>query len=155
MMKGSGNCYLCAGDLMYFYILEGESYEEYYKTLFMSKTKYSEEEFEEIICRAYAEICEKANFNKNFKRCGYDLDAENILWGKYGFNNLVEEISDLIVIYGDEIMSIGTSITPNEKTRKLYDTIDFSKIPDCNDPCKDNRRYKLRECWYGGDSDDG
>ena len=38
---------------MYFYVLDGGSYEEYYKTVFKSETKYSKEEFMEIIKDAY------------------------------------------------------------------------------------------------------
>lgn len=36
MMKGSGNCSWLGGDMMHYYVLEGESYEEYYKTVFFS-----------------------------------------------------------------------------------------------------------------------
>lgn len=147
MMKGSGNCSWLDGDMMHYYVLEGESYEEYYKTVFFSDEKYSREEFEEIICRCYAEICEKIAQIEDFERCGYDLDPEYILWSNE-FNALVERTSELRVIKGDVIMSIGTGITPNHNTKKLYDAIDFSKVPHCNSSCTDQDRLGFRKCWY-------
>ena len=113
--------------------MEGISYEEYYKTVYMSETSYSREEFLDIIKKAYRIRCEKISQDPYVKsRCDGHLEPSHVLWRKE-FDDVVESISDLKTLNADESICIGVSITPNENTRSLFKAIRSWDIPDCRD----------------------
>lgn len=131
---------------MYYYILEGGSYEESFKDIYCSETLYTQEEFENIVISAYKYYFEEIEFKKgNFHRCGLSFDPAYICW-ESEFISWIEENTDLKVIdKAVASMDIGTSITPNENTKKLKRGIDFTKMPHCRDNCIDDDKY---DCTY-------
>ena len=147
MSKDSGNW--LQGDNMYFYVLDGGSYEEYYKTVFKSETKYSKEEFMEIIKDAYRIRCEEVSKEYDIQeRCDYLLKVESILWEKE-FKDVVSRISELEVIKPDEKISVGTGITPNTNTRKIERSLLSSDLHDCKNDCRNDGEYlKDLHCKY-------
>ena len=133
---------------MHYYILDGGSYEEYYKTEYMSETKYSREEFFDIIKKAYEIRCKKICLEKDVKKgCDWQLDLTDLLWCK-DFDEVVESISDLKAVKADERIFIGVSITPNENTRSLFNVIRSLDIPDCRDNCNQFEILKDSCCVY-------
>lgn len=109
---------------MYFYIIEGGSYEEYYKDIYYSETLYSQEEFEKIVIDAYKYVCEEVKAKKpNFHRCYNDFKPEHICWesefGDNEFIDWIEKNTDLKIINNPTAsMDIGTCTTPSEDTKK-------------------------------------
>lgn len=135
---------------MHFYVLDGGSHEKYYKSVFTSKTRYSHDEFMEIVKEAYLHCCEVKSEEVNVKyRCGYPLEVENVLWSNE-FKEYVEIISDLEVIKADETISVGTCITPNENTFEIESILKSSdEIVDCRNECRyKNRKYRIGRCKY-------
>ena len=121
---------------MYFYVLDSGSYEEYYKTVFFSETEYSHDELMNIIKKAYKSICEEILKRlDNVHRCDAYFDCEYVLWND-DFNSCIETISDLKVIKGHENIYVGTSITTNENTLEIENSI-LTIIPDCRNNCKE------------------
>lgn len=134
---------------MYFYVLDGGSYEEYYKTVFYSKTKYSHEQFMDLIKKAYEHRCnEIINEYDISKRCDFFLRVSMVLWSKQ-FNEYLEKISDLKAIEGDEKIFVGTCTTPNRNTNEINKCLRNLNIPDCRDICsEDNKRLKELNCCF-------
>ena len=133
---------------MKYYFLEGSSYEEYYKTVYMSETSYSREEFLDIIKKAYRIRCDKISQDPYVKsRCDWHLEPSHVLWRKE-FDDVVESISDLKTLNADESICIGVSITPNENTRSLFKAIRSLDIPDCRDECDQYEMLKKSCCVY-------
>ena len=134
---------------MYFYVLEGGSYEEYYKTVFFSERRYSSNEFMQIVKEAYRMSCEDRVKKYGIpERCDFCLTVESILWRKH-FNSIVEKISDLTVIHGDEKISVGTCTTPNENTREIERSLLDSDIDDCRSNCSEEDGWlKKLKCKY-------
>ena len=126
---------------MYFYILEGGTYDEYFKDIYFSETLYTQEEFEKIIMNAFKYFVEEIEFkNEYFHRCFTDFDPAYICWSddfeKNEFIKWIEENSDLKIINKPvALMSIGTFSTPTKDTIKLKSGIDYSKMPQCRDNC--------------------
>ena len=126
---------------MYFYIIEGGSYEEYYKDIYYSETLYSQEEFENIVIKAYKYVCEEVEAKKpHFYRCYHNFEPEHICWeSEFGDNEFVDWIeknTDLKIINKPTAsMDIGTCTTPTKDTNKLKRAIDYSKVPHCKDNC--------------------
>ena len=136
---------------MHYYFLEGGSYEEYYKTEYMSETKYAQEEFFDIIKKAYEIRCDKICQEKDMKnRCDWFLEPSTVLWNQK-FDDVVESISDLKAVKADERIFIGVSITPNENTRSLFKVIQPLDIPDCRDNCEQYEMLKESCCVYYDD----
>lgn len=135
---------------MYYYVLDGGSYEEYYKSVYASKTRYSQEEFMDLIKKAYKMCCEDALHEFDIKsKCDSFLRVEYILWDEKFHENLAK-ISNLIVIEGDEKIHVGTSITPNGNTREIHRVVNGLELPDCRDSCKTNAMLKEYFCLYEG-----
>lgn len=141
---------------MYFYVLDGGSWEEYYKTVFCSKTKYSEEEFMEIIKKSYLHT--SGEISKEYKihqGCDFCINV-GIVLGSDKFNEYLERISDLKVIDGDVKIHVGTSISRNENTNKIESTLISSNFFDCADNCEyeNDDWHKKRLCLYTRCKDD-
>ena len=136
---------------MNYYFLEGVSYEEYYKTVYMSETRYSHEEFLDIIKKAYRIRCEKISQDPHVKnRCDWFLEPSHVLWNGE-FDDVVESISDLKTLNADESICIGVSITPNVNTRSLFKAIRSLDIPDCRQDCDQYEMLKKSQCVYYDD----
>lgn len=141
---------------MHYYVLDGESYEVYYKTVFKSKTRYSQEEFLEIVKKAYNSCCEEIYNEYDFidTRCDF-LIGLTVLWEE-NFNEIIEKISDLEVIKADEWIHVGLSITPNENSWKILNTLQsLDCLPDCRSTCSTDKTNKKYHCVYNGDLNDG
>ena len=136
---------------MYYYVLDGESYDVYHKTVFKSRTKYSNDEFMEIIKNAYKSGCESICREYNFidKRCDF-LIGLTVLWSDK-FNEIIEQISDLEMIKPTEQVHVGLSITPNENSRNILSCLQSLDLGDCKSNCDQNKINKKYHCAYGGD----
>ena len=133
---------------MFFYVLEGETYDEYEKTIFMSEEKYSEKEFKDIIKKAYKHCCEVIIKNNDYnEKCEYFLKHQSVLWNKK-FNDYIESISNLKAIYGDEIIHVGLGITPNENTKELNDCLKSLDLINCKEKCSKKSIDKKYNCVY-------
>ncbi|MBR5504289.1 MAG: hypothetical protein IKV87_07605 [Methanobrevibacter sp.] len=135
---------------MYFYIIEGGTYDTYLKDIYYSEKLYSQEEFENIVKNAYKYVCEEVKSkDKHFYGCCSAFNPESICWdyeeSESDFVNWIEENSDLRIINKpDASMEIGTCTTPTNDTVKLESSIDYSKVPNCKDKCH-HGKYKCNE----------
>lgn len=139
---------------MYYYVFDGETYEEYHKTVFMSEIKYSREEFLEIIKKAFKIRCESiCDEYEIVERCDILIGTYE-LWSDE-FNETVESISDLEVIKADEWIHVGLGTTPNRIKWEILNTLQSLRIPDCKNKCKSDRINKKYRCVYNGGLNDG
>lgn len=139
------------GDKMYFYVLDGGSYDEYYKSVFYSETLYSQEEFMDIVKRAYVYCCDEISQEYEInERCEFLITAGSVLWAEK-FKEHIEKISDLKLIVGDERIFVGTLTSRNKNTVDIEKSLKSSKISDCINHCryKKDNWHKERICWYG------
>ena len=131
---------------MYYYVLDGSTFEEFHKTVFESEVKYSEEEFKNIIKKAYDHWCRVLIEEYGEEEyCSYFLKPGFILWDKK-FNDYVSSISDLKAIYGDVRVHVGLGITPNENTVELLDTLKATGMLNCRENCEN--KFKSYPCVY-------
>lgn len=153
---------------MYFYTLEGGSFEEYYKTVYMSKTKYTKQEFLDIITEAYKYVCEEILPTKEcYGLCFNDFEVENILWDcdlrkgsveNNDFNTYIKTYYNLIPVETDEnaTVFVGTCTTPNEITKIIKKSVDKNTMPSCKGSCPlrtalsyiDDEVWFMKRCFY-------
>ena len=135
---------------MYYYILD-----VYHKTIFKSETNYSNEEFLEIIKKAYKSSCESICREYDFidRRCDF-LIGITVLWNDK-FNEIIEEISDLEIIRPSEHVHVGLSITPNENNRTILRCLQSLDLGDCKTNCDVDKINKKYHCAYGDNWNDG
>lgn len=136
---------------MYYYVLDGESYDIYHKTVFKSETRYSNDEFLEIIKKAYRLGCELICREYEYidRRCDF-LIGLTVLWNDK-FNEIIEEISDLEIIRPNEHVHVGLSTTPNENSRKILSCLQSLDLGDCRTDCDADKIIQKYHCAYGGD----
>lgn len=150
---------------MYFYVLEGGSFEEYWKTIYFSETLYTEKEFKQILLDAYQHACNKVISEEHWKPCfSSELRVESIFWAwgdewydycTNDFNKYIRAHSDLIPIENTKVqvkVSVGTCITPNANTLFFEDSIDVKDYADCHDDCiydiEDKPHWHKLHCVY-------
>lgn len=138
---------------MYYYILEGGTYEEYHKTVFISPVEYTQEEFENIIIKAYSKFAQVVLEDNEYYDCGYDLEPDMFFW-----NNFDDSVISFLKteynlfpldLYTKAKVYIGLGITPNNMTKRLYDSLDYSKKHDCRLTCiYTDEKIKKHRCRY-------
>lgn len=139
---------------MFYYILEGSTYDEYQKTIFMSDIVYTQEEFEHIIIDTYRKFAQPILESDEYRACGFDLAHEDFFWfyhfdkerekAVYGY---LKETYELIPVELCAIATvhIGLGITPNQMTKRMNDALDYSKAHDCRNNCRyEDRKYDCK-----------
>lgn len=145
---------------MYYYILEGSTYDEYHKTIFMSDIKYTQEEFENIIIDTYRKFAQPILESDEYHACGFELAHEDFFWfyfnderkkAVYGY---LKETYELIPVESNTMakVHIGLGITPNQMTKRMSDALDYSKAHDCTTNCLyEDSKYGKIECKFEED----
>lgn len=141
---------------MYYYVLEGGTYDEYNKSVFISPVKYTQEEFENIIIKTYSKFAQVILEDNKYYDCGYDLEPDKFFWNSFDDS----AISFLKTEYNlfplesciEAKVYIGLGITPNNMTKRLYNSLDYSKKHDCRLTCrytdKEDEKIKKYGCRY-------
>lgn len=134
---------------LYFYNISYSDWDEYTVIYFYSHCKYSQEEFEEIIYKAYKLYLDYLIVNKEDSKCYPNIFipiSEVIYEDK--FTEIISSISELKMVTGD---STGGLNFGNKSYPRLDSIVDdlINALPDCTVDCivpVDTQEYCHKSC---------
>ncbi|WP_407380304.1 hypothetical protein [Methanobrevibacter sp.] len=131
---------------MYFYRISAEGFEESYKTTFYSSEKYSQEEFEDIIVKAYQKACKK-HINDDFNICfPYEFNIVNIFWFDYknNFKKIMEDDYGLYCLSDILDGNIAFDLTHHGESKEMDSKIRNALFEiEIDESCWDNNCSRI------------
>lgn len=150
---------------MYLYQVAYYDYDEHSETTFVSETKYSEEEFNELIQNAIQALYEVEYKDKHRARCYISPEPSDCFYdGRNGnpFEEYIVNNSDLEVLedkFDGISIDISRQILDFDKQKMInnpnWPKFDKTKLSDCRKNCRyQGKDVEFKTCWFDGEDFD-